>query len=255
MSLSRVAPTLKNMEKKQLFTFSLITHILITHATTSLHLSSSNHTTAPLILLRALFINHGTVMSEAKEGNLQPSAQLKYQQWLRSKHVKVSNLVSTTNDTNLVVAGWGCVATSDIEQGAVLFSIPREACFGAAATDDENEEDDDPTTRDTQMDLAISILQSQKQQCLDNNNNDGSNKEAWSPFLSLLTPPPHGLPWTWEPEFRQAMLQGTELERVVENKVKRMSMEYEQIMKTKEQHGLSSITYQEYVNACAIVAR
>ena len=194
-------------------------------------------------------------MSEAKEGDLPSPAQLQYQQWLRSKKVKVSNLVSTTNDTNLVVAGWGCVAISDIEQGTVLFSIPREACFGASATDDENEEDDDPTTRDTQMDLAISILQSQKQQCLDNNNNDGSNKEAWSPFLSLLTPPPHGLPWTWEPEFRQAILQGTELERVVENKVKRMSMEYEHIMKTKEQHGLSSITYQEYVNACAIVAR
>ena len=194
-------------------------------------------------------------MSEAKEGNLPPSAQLKYQQWLRSKQVKASNLVSTTNDTNLVVAGWGCVATSDIEQGAVLFSIPREACFGAAATDDENEEDDDPTTRDTQMDLAISILQSQKQECCDNNNYDGSNEEAWSPFLNLLTPPPHGLPWTWEPEFRQAMLQGTELERVVESKVKRMSMEFEQIMKKKEQHDLSSIAYQDYVNACVIVAR
>jgi hypothetical protein len=227
-----IAPSQKNIEQKQLF--------------------PSHLQPAPLIWLE--LYNHGTVMSEAKEGNLPSPAQLKYQQWLRSKQVKVSNLVSTTNDTNLVVAGWGCVAISDIEQGAVLFSIPREACFGAATTDDENEEDDDPTTRDTQMDLAISILQSQKQQCLDNNN-DGSNKEAWSPFLSLLTPPPHGLPWTWEPEFRQAMLQGTELERVVENKVKRMSMEYEHIVKTKEQHGLSSITYQEYVNACAIVAR
>ena len=197
---------------------------------------------------------HGTVMSEEKEGNLPSPAQLKYQQWLRSKQVKVaSNLVSTTNDTNLVVAGWGCVAISDIEQGAVLFSIPREACFGASVTDEEKEEDDDPTTRDTQMDLAISILQRQRQQCLDKN--DELNEEAWSPFLNLLTSPPRGLPWTWEPEFRQAMLQGTELERVVENKVKRMSMEYEQIMKTKEQHGLSSITYQEYVNACAIVAR
>ena len=69
-------------------------------------------------------------MSEEKEGNLPSPAQLKYQQWLRSKQVKVaSNLVSTTNDTNLVVAGWGCVAISDIEQGAVLFSIPKEACF------------------------------------------------------------------------------------------------------------------------------
>lgn len=153
------------------------------------------------------------------------------------------------------------MAKSDIERGTVLFSIPREACFGAAATDNEDEEDDDaddPTTRDTQMDLAISILQrrqKQKQQCLDNNNNDESNEEDWSPFLNLLTPPPHGLPWTWDHEFRHAMLRGTELERVVESKIKRISTEYEQILKQKEQHGLSSITYQEYVNACEIVAR
>ena len=188
------------------------------------------------------------------------SNQLKYQHWLRSKQVQVAtDLVTTTNDANLVVAGWGCVAKADIKQGTVLFLIPREACYGAKE-DDEDDDDDDPTTRDTQMDLAISILQSQKQHCLDNNNNnnnnnDASNEEDWSPFLNLLTPPPHGLPWTWEADFRQVMLRGTELERVVESKVKRISMEYEQIMKQKALHGLSSITYQEYVKACAIVAR
>lgn len=183
--------------------------------------------------------------------------QLKYQQWLRSKQVQVAtDLVTTTNDTNLVVAGWGCVAKADIKQGTVLFLIPREACYGAKE-DDEDDDDDDPTTRDDQMDMAISILQSQKQQCLDNNNSskDASNEEDWSPFLNLLTPPPHGLPWTWEADFRQAMIRGTDLERVVESEVKRISMEYEQIVKQEELHGLSSITYQEYVNACAIVAR
>jgi hypothetical protein len=46
------------------------------------------------------------------------------------------------------------------------------------------------------------------------------------------------------------------LERVVENKIKRLRMEYEQIVKQQQQQqGLSSITYQEYVNACAIVSR
>jgi hypothetical protein len=200
------------------------------------------------------------MMSDEKEGDL-PPAQHKYQQWLRSKQVHVaSNLVTTTNDTNLVIAGWGCVAKTDIEPGTVLFSIPRDACFGASVTehdDDDDDEKEDPTTRDTQMDLAMSILHCQKQQYLDNNDNtkEANEKEDWSPFLNLLTPPPHGLPWTWEPEFRHAMLRGTELERVVENKIKRIRMEYEQIVKQQQQQQGLSITYQEYVNACAIVSR
>jgi hypothetical protein len=198
-------------------------------------------------------------MSEERDDDLPPS-QLKYLQWLQSKHVHVaSNLVTTTNDTNLIVAGWGCVAKSDIEKGMVLFSIPREACFGATAVadnasedDDDDDDDDDPTTRDTQMDMAMSILRCQQQ----NNKNETEDGQDWTPFLNLLTSPPHGLPWMWTPEFRQAVLRGTELERVVENKVKRISMEYEQIVKQQQQqHELSSITYQEYVNACAIVSR
>lgn len=199
-------------------------------------------------------------MSEASD---LPPAQLKYQHWLQSKQVHVaSDLVTTTNDTNLVVAGWGCVAKSDIEEGTVLFSIPREACFGASAeTETEDDEVDDPTTRDTQMDMAVSILQQKYRQHLNdsNHNTDESNKEEkeedWSPFLNLLTPPPSGLPWMWAPEFRKAMLQGTELENVVENKVKRICREYEDVVAQKERYGLPEITYQEYVDACAIVAR
>lgn len=145
------------------------------------------------------------------------------------------------------------MAKSNIEKGMMLFSIPREACFGAAdGSASEDDTDDDPTTRDTQMDMAISILQHQKQ-CRDNIKNEGDEEdEDWSPFLNLLTPPPHGLPWTWTPEFRRAVLRGTELESVVENKVKRIRMEYEQIVKKQE---LSFITYQEYLNTCAIVSR
>eukprot|EP00985_Skeletonema_marinoi_P008083 scaffold3597_cov82-Skeletonema_marinoi.AAC.2 len=130
------------------------------------------------------------MMSDEKEGDL-PPAQHKYQQWLRSKQVHVaSNLVTTTNDTNLVVAGWGCVAKTDIEPGTVLFSIPRDACFGASVTendDDDGEEEEDPTTRDTQMDLAMSILHCQNQQYLDNNY-EAKAEEDWSPFpLSQFT--------------------------------------------------------------------
>ncbi len=114
------------------------------------------------------------------------------------------------------------------------------------------------------MDMAISILQQKYQQHLNDSNSNNTNEsnkeerereEDWSPFLNLLTPPPTGLPWMWAPEFRRAMLQGTELECVVENKVKRIRKEYEEIVAQKERYGLPEITYQEYVDACAIVAR
>ena len=40
------------------------------------------------------------------------------------------------------------------------------------------------------------------------------------------------LPWTWPENFRRSVLKGTELEKVAESKVKRISMEYETIVKT-----------------------
>lgn len=186
------------------------------------------------------------------QGETLPLAQRRYQEWLQSKQVHSSDLVSTTNDTNLVVAGWGCVAKSDIKEGTVLFSIPRAACFGAQLSSYSCSVDDDPTTRDDQMDMAISILRCQKQDNDGSNNIKAEQQEDWSPFLNILTHPPCGLPWTWPSQFRQTLLRGTELELVVENKVERIRIEYEQV--AKQQQDLS-ITFQEYINACAIVSR
>lgn len=48
-------------------------------------------------------------------------------------------------------------------------------------------------------------------------------------FLQMLTP--HHLPWTWWPkDFHKIALMGTELEPVMENKVKRICQEYEVIL-------------------------
>lgn len=139
--------------------------------------------------------------------------------------------------TQGVVAGWGCVAKSDINEGSILFSIPKNACFRAPVIDnddfdgndedsnaDDDEDVDDPTTIDSQKDLAIHFLRC-KQQSPTNND--------FAPFLRMLTP--SSLPWTWPENFRRSVLKGTELEKVVESKVKMISMEYETIVKTKRQ--------------------
>ena len=70
----------------------------------------------------------------------------------------------------------------------------------------------------------------------------------------MLTYPPNGLPWTWlsDEKFRKVILQGTELEEVVENKVERVRLEYEKIRK---EQGDLEFSYEDYVNACAIVSR
>ena len=157
-----------------------------------------------------------------------------YDRWLQSTGVSVaSDLVETTRrDT---VSGWGCVARGDIEEGAVLFSIPRGACFGctgadggeggAAGDDDDNDGDDDdddndPTTRDTQMEMATSLI---KCNTTDERGigggSDGGDVEGggyWKPFTNMLTYPIHGLPWTWPESYRRSVLSGTELQDVVD---------------------------------------
>jgi hypothetical protein len=177
------------------------------------------------------------------------SNQQAYEAWLKSKSVFLrSDLVTTTKEN--VVAGWGCVASADIEKDTILFRVPKQACFTAAKNDDDESCDDDstssktsndPTTRDTQKDLALRFLR---------------HKESpeWSPFLNLLTP--QLLPWTLDDKL-QPSLKGTELELVVKHKLIRLEEEYKSITNswdTKLENGRACLTYREYLDACSIVA-
>lgn len=195
----------------------------------------------------------------------QKQREEEYNQWLQSNNVQVaSHLVETTCQGT--VAGWGCIATSNINKGTVLFSIPRGACFGIRSSsvgdegglvgiddgsrrengdDDDDDEGEDQTTHDTQMEMALRLLHSGRSEGED---------YCWKPFLNMLTYPPNGLPWTWlsDEKFRKVILQGTELEEVVENKVERVRLEYEKIRK---EQGDLDFSYEDYVNACAVVSR
>jgi hypothetical protein len=146
------------------------------------------------------------------------------------------------------VAGWGCVAKADIPEGTVLFRIPRSACFIATKDGDnhhhhDHDDDDsynDPTTKDTQKDLALHLLKHK-------------HSTAWAPFLNLLTP--QSLPWTWNEALRDC-LRGTELEQVVQNKIRRIQAEYEDILHSwdTQTEKRECITYRDYLDATSIVA-
>ena len=63
--------------------------------------------------------------------------QQEYNQWLLTNNVFIAtDLVEMT--TQGVVAGWGCVAKSDINEGTILFSIPKNACFRAPVIDNDD---------------------------------------------------------------------------------------------------------------------
>ena len=78
----------------------------------------------------------------------------------------------------------------------------------------------------------------------------GSSKKSrsrWRPFLRTLKPAP--CPWTWNAKDR-ALLQGTELEAVVQLKVARLDAErrlVEEVLKER-------VSRRTYAHACAIVA-
>ncbi|KAL3808154.1 hypothetical protein ACHAXA_003552 [Cyclostephanos tholiformis] len=70
----------------------------------------------------------------------------------------------------------------------------------------------------------------------------------------MLTP--HHLPWTWPESFRTIALMGTELGPVVENKVKRIRQEYKEMLQRQDKDGGKlTISYRDYLNASAVVAR
>ena len=73
------------------------------------------------------------------------------------------------------------------------------------------------------------------------------SRSRWRPFLRTLRPAP--CPWTWNAKDR-ALLQGTELEAVVQLKVARLDAERRLV----EEELSEKVSRRTYAHACAIVA-
>ena len=150
-----------------------------------------------------------------------------YEAWLLERGVRWDRAqVETT--TEGVVAGWGCVARKPIPKGARLFRVPRQACLGARSRNP----DADPDDVDSQLRLAMLILEEQRQEAA----------SQWAPLLSVLTSAP--CPWLW-PQEAQRYLDGTELEPVLRQKLARLKAECAHA-------GLSPSQLDTYASACAL---
>ena len=124
------------------------------------------------------------------------------------------------------IAGFGLVATKPLTKGEVLFVAPRSACLVSRRD-----------RGDTQRRAATKLIKEARKK----------SRSRWRPFLRTLKPAP--CPWTWSASDR-ALLQGTELEAVVQLKVARLDAErrlVEEVLKER-------VSRRTYAHACAIVA-
>lgn len=154
--------------------------------------------------------------------------EYEYAAWLRSRGVSWNEDALTTTTAG-VVAGWGVVATEALSAGDVLFSIPREACFGARAAN----ADAPPLEADTQEYLATLLLRERKK----------GTTSSWAPLVAMLTET--SCPFAW-PEAAQRYLDGTELAPVLV--VKRQKLATERAGAS----ALQRVKAREYAKACAL---
>ena len=151
-----------------------------------------------------------------------------YATWLRSKGVWWHEAAIATSREN-VAAGWGVVAISNIRKGDVLFSIPRDACFGART----KKAVAGPAERDSQARLAAHFIRETAK-------GDASD---WAPLLRMLTRAP--CPWVW-PTDADEYLDGTELAPVLKMKHNRLAAE------RAASKALRGVAADDYAEACAL---
>lgn len=126
------------------------------------------------------------------------------------------------------MAGYGCVALQPLRRGEELFRVPRAACLGATSAG----ADADVTDGDCQRRLALALLEA---------------TADWAPFLAMLTPA--RCPWVWS-ESERRQLDGTELEPVVEAKLRALAEEHASL----PQAVAEACGAERYAELCALAA-
>ena len=165
-----------------------------------------------------------------------------YSTWLRSRGVWwPKDAIATTSEG--VVAGVGCVATSNLKKNTVICRVPRAACLGhRTAESDLNgaaaDADERPIEGDSHCGLALELLNREK-------------NEAFAPLLDILTPA--ACPWVWPAEAAR-WLDGTELEPVLKRKNRRLELEFDGIGMIPANERPDFVSVGTFERACALAA-
>ena len=171
---------------------------------------------------------HRECSAEKAAAGSHEALEVVYAAWLRERGAWWLEADVATSNIG-VVAGWGVLARRPLRRGTVLFSIPREACFGAHS----KKVGLSPSGGDTQARLARCLLSER----------DKGSDSSWAPLLNMLTPAL--CPVTW-PRGTSCYLDGTELQPVLERKHQRLRTE-----RAASKHARRwSAT--EYASACAL---
>uniref|UniRef100_A0A7S4B3J5 SET domain-containing protein n=1 Tax=Chrysotila carterae TaxID=13221 RepID=A0A7S4B3J5_CHRCT len=152
-----------------------------------------------------------------------------YEAWLRERRVRWATACMKLTSGG-VISGWGYIATQRIEKGKEICRVPRAACFGSTASADI-----EPPALDSQQRIALLMYKELQL----------SSKSTWAPFLEILTGKPAS-PWCW-PADAQRFLEGTELEHVLQEKLRRLEAE-------RKSCGVQGMDAGEYRRLCALVA-
>ena len=178
------------------------------------------------------------------QGSFLPSLGDKsYERWLRETGTWWDdNLVEVrppwrtyTRSDRVPVAlrdGWGLMSRdTKIPKGTIICRVPKEAAFRGEDGSSSCE------NKDSQFHLAIRLLREQRK---------GAASAVWPKIATL----PGGVPvcWAWTEE-EQLWLIGTELQPIIESKLRRLASEFQDLVAPLNEGWTQAM----YVDACATI--
>ena len=174
-----------------------------------------------------------------------------YENWLRARGVSWDQRLQLQTPEMGSISGWGLRSSERIPKGEKLIQVPPAAALTARASIMEGQSVLDllkegqleeftsfDETSDCQLPLAVAFILADK---------------SWWPKLRKEVTPRHcDLAWNWSSPMAGTLLLGTDLEKVVAAKQRRISEEFEKL-KSAMKKTFATITLEQYTSACAVI--
>lgn len=174
-----------------------------------------------------------------------------YENWLRARGVSWDQRLQLQTPEMGSISGWGLRSSERIPKGEKLIQVPPAAALTARASIMEGQSVLDllkegqleeftsfDETSDCQLPLAVALILADK---------------SWWPKLRKEVTPRHcDLAWNWSSPMAETLLSGTDLEKVVAAKQRRISEEFKKL-KSAMKKSFATITLEQYTSACAVI--